>query len=187
MDDTAVYDRILVDAEQLEAGVAALARRICSAYQGDGDVLALVLLEGARTFADSLLPRLSFRPQVEYLKLSSYHGGTKSCGQPHLHFPPSFCEKMRDKNILIIDDIYDTGLTLHSVIAHIGPCQPKSIKTCVLLEKKIPHQKHIRIDFPGFSVEDVFVIGYGMDYQGRYRDLPFVAALHPDRIGENQT
>lgn len=178
-----IYDRILITAEQLDAGIETLAQQIDSAHRQTEGLLALVLLEGARIFADRLLSRLSFPVETEYLKISSYRGGVKSTGQVELNLPAALCEKIQGRPVLIIDDIYDTGLTLYSLAEHLRQYKPGSVKTCVLLEKQVPHQKNIAIDFLGFSVEDVFVIGCGMDYQGQYRELPFVAALHPKQLG----
>jgi hypoxanthine phosphoribosyltransferase len=178
-----IYDRILITAEQLDTRITAIAQEIDAAYNTTDDILAMVLLEGARPFARHLLAKLTIPVAAEYLKISSYHGGTKSTGEVILNFPPELCNKICGKSILIIDDIYDTGLTLNSVIEHIRQSDPKDIKTCILLEKQTPHRKPGRVDFLGFRVEDTFVIGYGMDYRDQYRDLPFIATLHPDRIG----
>lgn len=183
MSDYAIYDRILIPAEQLDVRINALAGQVGAVLEASDDRLVLVLLEGGRMFGDRLLSRMTVPIEVEYLKISSYHGGTKSTGEVILDLPKPLCSKLRGKDIVIVDDIYDTGLTLDSIIAHIRECGPKSVKTCVLLEKKIVHQKKIAIDFLGFTIEDVFVIGFGMDYENQYRDLPFIASLHPDRIG----
>jgi hypoxanthine phosphoribosyltransferase len=176
-----IYDRILITAEQLDARITALAQHISAAYNGDS-ILAMVLLEGARPFAHQLLSRLTIPAAAEYLKVSSYHGGTKSTGDVILNFPIELNNKIRGNNILIIDDIYDTGLTLASTVDHVRQCEPKAIKTCVLLEKQILHHRFVPIDFLGFQIEDTFVIGFGMDYRNQYRNLPFIASLHPDRI-----
>lgn len=177
-----IYDRILITAEQLDTRITALAQQVSAAYNTADSILAIVLLEGARPFARSLLSKLAIPAAAEYLKISSYHGGIKSTGEVILNFPDELHNKIRDKNVLIIDDIYDTGLTLTSVIEHTRQCEPKNIKTCILLEKQISHQRIVPIDFLGFQVEDAFVIGFGMDYRNQYRNLPFVASLHPDRI-----
>ena len=96
-------------------------------------------------------------------------------------------EKIRGKNILLIDDIYDTGLTLHRILEWLNDCGPESIRTCVLLEKEIDHAKKINIDFLGTTIENVFAIGYGLDYEGHYRELPFIAELSEERIGKNDS
>jgi hypoxanthine phosphoribosyltransferase len=177
-----LYDRILITAEQLDTRITALARQVSAVYNAADAVVALILLDGARPFADRLLSKLTIPIVAEYLKISSYHGGTKSTGEVILNFPAELCRKIRDSNVLIIDDIYDTGLTLTSVIEHTRKCEPRNLKTCILLEKQTPHHRFVSIDFLGFPVEDTFVIGFGLDYRNQYRDLPFIASLHPDRI-----
>lgn len=185
MGDQQIYDRILFGSEQLDARISELAALITDAYGACENVTALVLLEGARVFADRLFSKMDVPLDVEYMKISSYHGGTKTTGKTLFDFPSQLCEKFQDRDIVIIDDIYDTGLTLHSLIEHIQDYKPKSINTCILLGKKRIHKKEVQIDFLGFSVEDVFVIGYGMDYKDQYRDLPFVAALSDKWIEDN--
>lgn len=175
--DSKPYERILISAERLAQTVKRLASELNTAYADTDNVLALVILEGARTFASDLLGQVYFPVQVEYLNASSYRGTTQSSGSVHLQGHLDLAGKLRGRKVLLIDDIYDTGLTLAAVQDWLGTCGPADVKTCVLLEKKIAHRKRIPIDFLGLSIEDCFVIGYGLDYQGRYRDLPFIAAL----------
>ena len=89
-------------------------------------------------------------------------------------------EKVHGNNILLIDDIYDTGLTLSHILKWLSDCEPATVKTCVLLEKEVEHANTIDIDFLGTTIEDVFAIGYGLDYEGRYRELPFIGELSED-------
>lgn len=171
------YERILVSPEQLAQTVERLASELNAAYAEAESVSALVILEGARIFASDLLWQVRFPVQVEYLNASSYRGTTQSSGTVRLQGHLKLADKLRGRKVLLIDDIYDTGLTLAAVQEWLGTCGPADVKTCVLLEKKIPHQKPASIDFLGLTIEDCFVIGYGLDYQGRFRDLPFIAAL----------
>ena len=177
-----VYDKILINAQQLDQSVAAIAERLVREYASPDNLLAMVILEGARIFSDALFAKMPYPVPVEYLKISSYHGGTKSTGEVILHFPDTLCDQIRDKDILIIDDIYDTGLTLASLMEHVAKCKPRTVKTCILLEKQVPHTKNISIDFLGRYVENEFVIGYGLDYKNQYRELPFVATLRKELI-----
>jgi hypoxanthine phosphoribosyltransferase len=87
--------------------------------------------------------------------------------------------------MLLIDDIYDTGLTLSALMKWLNTCNPASVQTCVLLEKKHTHTRHVNVDFIGTSVEDAFLIGYGLDYNGRYRDLPYIGILSETLIEQN--
>lgn len=170
--------QILVSAECLAQTVERLAGQLNHAYGASRNVVALVILEGARVFASDLLSRVRFPVQTEYLGASSYRG-TESSGTVHLRGHRELAGKLQGRHVLLIDDIYDTGRTLAAVQQWVRTCKPADIKTCVLLEKQIPHISRVPIDFLGLTIEDCFVIGYGLDYEGRFRDLPFLAALVP--------
>ena len=175
------YSRILISTEQLEQAVSHLARKINSAYQSMDNCLALVMLDGAKYFAEDLLAKLDFPFEVEYIKASSY-SGIHSTGTVKTDKKDMLKEKICSKNILLIDDIYDTGLTLSHILEWLNGCQPERITTCVLLEKEIEHTKKIDIDFLGMKIEDVFIIGYGLDFDGQYRELPFIGELSMELI-----
>lgn len=168
-----IYKRILISQQQIQTAVERLAREITVHYTSRPFV-ALTLMEGARYFARDLLGKVSIPFQQQFLKVSSYHGIT-SGDSVTLEDSTEIQKQLFCKDILIIDDIYDTGKTLFRLLEWLETCNPRSIRTCVLLEKEIPHIKNIRIDFLGMTVEDVFVIGYGMDFNGHYRELPFIA------------
>jgi hypoxanthine phosphoribosyltransferase len=169
-------DRILLNPEQLSQIVSRLAKEISATYHDTDDCLALVVLEGARYFANDLLKQANFSMDTEYIKASSY-SGTRSTGNVTIDRQDSLKAKIRGKNILLIDDIYDTGLTLSRILEWLRNCGAESIKTCVLLEKQINHKKDIKLDFVGTAIEDEFLIGYGLDFEGQYRDLPFIGVL----------
>lgn len=171
------YDRILISEEKLEKTVTQLAERLNATYVTNVPVTAVVLLEGARQFATALLKKLLFTVEVEYVKASSYYGSTESAGTVCMECPDGLKGTLRERDVLLIDDIYDTGQTLFCMLEHLAACKPKSLRSCVLLEKEVPHEKTVTIDFLGTTVEDTFVVGYGLDYDGRLRELPFIAAL----------
>ncbi len=178
------YSRILVSTEQLDQVVSDLARNIRSAYQDRDNCLALVMLDGAKYFAEDLLIKLDFPLEIEYVKASSY-SGTHSTGTVKIDEKDTLRGKICGKNILLIDDIYDTGLTLSRVLEWLNDCQPETVTTCVLLEKEIEHAKKIDIDFLGMKIEDAFAIGYGLDFEGQYRQLPFIGELSTKIISQN--
>ena len=175
-----VYERILINPQQIQEIVAKLAKDISAFYSGE-HITALVLLEGAKYFAEDLLAKIDLPFERENIQISSYCG-TASCGTVTIDIDDDLREKLSGKNILIIDDIYDTGKTLSALLRCLESCRPQSIKTCVLLEKEIAHDKKIGIDFPGLKVPDVFVIGYGLDFNGKHRELPFIAELASEHI-----
>jgi hypoxanthine phosphoribosyltransferase len=146
--------------------------------------LALVVLDGAKYFAEDLLRQLDWPFEVESIKASSY-SGTHSTGRVKTDKKDGIREKVRGKNILLIDDIYDTGLTLSHILEWLNECQPATVKTCVLLEKEIEHTKTVDIDFLGMKIENVFAIGYGLDFEGHYRELPFIGELSEGIVQEH--
>ena len=178
------WSRILISSEQLEMIVSDLARKIHSVYNNMDNCLVLVMLDGAKYFAKDLLANLELPFEIAYVKASSY-SGTNSTGTVKTDKKDTLHEKFCGKNILLIDDIYDTGLTLSHILEWISSCQPESIATCVLLEKEIEHMKKIDIDFLGVKIENVFAIGYGLDFEGQYRELPFIGELSEECVRQN--
>ena len=132
-------------------------------------------MTGAKRFADDLFREMQNEKfEIEYVKVDSYHGRTKSTG--HVKFQSQIRTQIADRDVLIIDDLYDTGLTLKKVTEKIRQ-QGGRVRTCVLLEKDIEHLGNVDIDFLGLKVPDCFLIGYGLDYQGQFRELPFICSL----------
>ena len=177
-----VDHRILIKQEELRDIIERLAEAVSAFYSGK-HITALVLLEGAKYFAQDLLAEIDVPFDVEFLKVSSYRG-TVSGGTVSLDADETIAQRLRDKHVLIIDDIFDSGRTLYHLLNWIEDSRPASVKTCVLLEKEIARDAEVRIDFSGLTVPDVFVIGYGMDFDGQYRELPFVAELASECIKE---
>ena len=175
--DSADFQQIIVNREKLEDAVIELSGKINGSYESTEKLVIVVLLEGARRFAGDLIKNLNVPIEEVFIKASSYYGGTSSCGQVQIQSDCQINEKLAGQNILIVDDIYDTGLTLDSVIKKLKESNPKSIKTCVLLEKKICHKVDVPIDFLGMKIEDHFIVGYGLDHNQKYRELPFIAIL----------
>jgi len=171
------FERILATSEQLDQIVSDLAEKIAETYRGRRNAAAVVMLEGARRFASDLLAKLDFTMDVIFVKASSYYGQTVSTGFVQIEGPQDLSQLVRGKNILLIDDIYDTGQTMATMLSRLSEYQPESIKICVLLEKTIPHTEYIPIDFTGLKVDDAFIVGYGLDYNGCFRELPYIAAL----------
>jgi len=177
-----IYTRILINQQQLHTAIERLAGEITSEYS-DRPFVALTLLEGARYFANDLLEKINIPFEQRFIKISSYHG-IHSGDTVNIDVNVEIQQYLRNKDILIIDDIYDTGKTLSRLLEWLEKCSPRSVKTCVLLEKQLPHIRKVPIDFQGMTVEDVFVIGYGMDYNGQYREMPFIAELSSEIFKE---
>jgi len=169
-------DRILLSTEQIHARVGELAAQVEADYQGR-ELTVVALLDGALFFVADLLRRLDLPVRLVSLGASSYHGGTSSSGEVRLNWPAGV--HLEGQEVLLLDDIYDTGLTLATLRHRLLAERPASLRTGVLLNKRRPRQTEVPLDYCGFEIGDEFVVGYGMDYQGRFRNLPCIGILKP--------
>jgi hypoxanthine phosphoribosyltransferase len=176
------FDEIVVSAEQLHDTVLGLSGKINLVYDGVDKLVVVVLLEGARPFARDLVKLLDLPVEIVFIKASSYNGGTSSSGKVAIEEEADLGRRLAGQDVLIVDDIYDTGLTLDSVTKSLAGHDPKSMKICVLLEKMIKHTVDVPIDFIGLKIDDLFVIGYGLDYNEKYRELPFIAKFSESQV-----
>ena len=124
-----------------------------------------------------LIRNLSLPLRLDFIGVSSYGAGTES---GELVFTKELRLGVRGRDVLLVDDILDTGKTLRRVLAKLRDLRPRRIKVCVLLEKKARRMEKVRADYVGFRIPDLFVVGYGLDYAERYRNLPFVGVLRPE-------
>jgi hypoxanthine phosphoribosyltransferase len=167
-------ERVLLDEVSIRQRVAAMAAQIADDHQGHG-LTVLAIMDGALFFVADLLRRLDLPIRIVTLSASSYHGGTTSSGSLRLPWPDSL--QLSGQHVLILDDILDTGLTLASIVERAQQDAPASVKTGVLLKKRRSQTHEVKADYVGFEIEDEFVVGYGMDYQGRFRNLPLIGTL----------
>ena len=173
-------DAILFHETTILSRLDELGRQLTVDYAGR-DLTVLLVLHGSLFFAADLLRRINLPLQFTSLSVSSYHGGTESAGTVTFHQPA--LPDLRGRHVLIVDDILDTGLTLDSIRRRLEEeCQPASTRLCVLLEKQRPRPVEVRPDYVGFRIEDAFVVGYGLDYQGHYRNLPLIGTLRKEFI-----
>ena len=176
MDKPEVVTGIALDPDEIGKCVERLSHEIIATYRAGVPVLIVAVLEGARTFVNDLLVHMlgytSARFELVHIKAQSYHGGRESQGKVEIEDIDKVPAEGRD--ILIADDIYDTGRTLGAVKDYLLERGAKSVKTCILLEKKKEHEVKVDVDFLGSCIEDRFVVGYGLDLDGKYRDLPYV-------------
>lgn len=167
---------IALDRDAIRRCVRRLAREVVAEYPAGSKVLAVVVLEGARRFAEDLLREFlvhtSARFEVAYIAARSYFGGRRSSGS--VEIDEAGASDIEGRHVLVIDDVYDTGHTLGAVTSHLRSRGARSVRTCVLLEKVKPHDVDVRLDFLGAKVFDRYLVGYGLDHAGLYRDLPFV-------------
>jgi hypoxanthine phosphoribosyltransferase len=176
-------DRILLDAATIQRRVAELAAEIEKDYSGK-ELCVVTLMDGALFFVADLLRSMDLPIRLFTLTVSSYHGGTTSSGRVELAKKLPFDLKAR--HVLLIDDILDTGLTLATVIQSIREqSHPETLKTAVLLSKERPRVSDVTADYIGFEIADEFVVGYGMDYNGHYRNLPCIGILNPSNLPQS--
>jgi hypoxanthine phosphoribosyltransferase len=167
-------ERILIDEEVIEKRLDAMAIEIERDFPG-GTVVVIVLLKGALVFAADLLRRVPRILEIEFLNVASYHGGLESSGKVDFldrHFP-----EVKGRHVLLLDDILDTGRTLQAVTERLMEEGAVAVHTAVLLAKDKQRAEEINADYVGFEIGDEFVVGYGLDYNGKYRNLPYVGVL----------
>ena len=175
---------ILIDEATISARLDALAAEITRDYEGKA-LSVLVILHGGMFLMADLLRRIEIPLRIESLTASSYHGGTSTSGQ--VLFPPTPLPDVHGRHVLILDDILDTGLTLHAVRQRlIEEASAASVRTCVLLKKRKARDTMANPDYAGFSIGDEFVVGYGLDFDGYYRHLPYIGVLKDSVIANHQ-
>lgn len=167
---------VLIPAPQLRRRVGEIARALTRDYAG-GDLLMVPLLTGTIIFLADLLRCLALPLRLDFLGVSSYRDGTRP---RELVLTKDLRLDARDRHVLLVDDILDTGRTLAWVQARLCALRPRSLRTCVLLDKPARRIEPVQADYVGFTVPDVFVVGYGLDFAERYRNLPFVGVLRPE-------
>lgn len=166
---------VLVTQRRLASRVAELAAQIQKDYKGR-DLVVVALLNGTVLFLADLIRLIDLPLRLDFIGVSSYGNATVG-GTPILTRELKFDVKGRD--VLIVDDILDTGRTLSLVVEKIKALQPRRLRVCVLLDKPDRRVNPVAVDYVGFTIPDMFVVGYGMDYAERYRNLPFVGVLKP--------
>jgi hypoxanthine phosphoribosyltransferase len=153
-----------------------MSREIARDFAGR-ETVVVALLNGTVMFLGDLIRNLSFPLRLDFIGVSSYGAGTES---GELVFTKELRLDVRGRDVLLVDDILDTGKTLRRVRSKLKALKPRRIKTCVLLNKASRRVEKIKADYVGFEIPDFFVVGYGLDFAERYRNLPFVGVLHPD-------
>jgi hypoxanthine phosphoribosyltransferase len=169
-------ERVLITEEQIARRVEQLTRQLQRDYAGR-DLVIVSLLNGTVMFLADLVRHLSLPLRLDFIGVSSYGAGTQA---GELVFTKQLRLDVKGRDVLVVDDILDTGRTLKRVLAILKGHKPRRLKACVLLEKKARRTEKVRADYVGFQIPDYFVIGYGLDYAERYRNLPFVGVLRPE-------
>lgn len=169
-----VIKQVLVSEEEIAKKVEELAKKISEDYKGK-DLLLIGILKGSVIFMSALAQKIEFPVQMDFMAVSSYGKSSTSTGEVRINKDLDF--SVEDRNLLIIEDIIDTGYTLGYLIDNLKKRGAKSIKVCTLLDKPDRRKVDINVDYLGFVIPDEFIVGYGLDYAEQYRNLPYVAAL----------
>ena len=170
-------DKVIVDEATIKGRLKELGAEISQAYEGR-DLAVIAIINGAIIFVADLIRELTIPMQLDCVRIASYRDDTKPLQEPEV------IDKIRldlkGVDVLIIDDILDSGATLSNVTKMFQAMEPASLKTCVLLDKKTTRTVDFEADFVGFRIPDEFVVGYGLDFAERYRQLPCIGVLRPE-------
>jgi hypoxanthine phosphoribosyltransferase len=165
---------VLIGEEALKQKVREMAKQIEKDYQGK-DLVAVGILKGALLFLADLVKAVDLPLTYDFMDVSSYGASTESSGEVRILKDLSM--KIKDKDVLIVEDIIDTGYTLAFLLETLKARKPASIKICCLLNKKDRRKVTVPVDYAGFEIPDAFAVGYGLDYAERYRNLPYIGVL----------
>jgi hypoxanthine phosphoribosyltransferase len=170
-------DEILIPEAAIQPRIRELGSAISSDYEGK-DPLLVGILTGAFVFLSDLLRQITIPCQVDFMATSSYGEGTESSGI--VRILKDLDQTIEGRHVLIVDDIIDTGLTMDYLLETLKARYPASLRVCALLDKVPRRRREVRIDYRGFEIPDKFVVGYGLDFGGQYRNVPFVCVLKPE-------
>jgi len=168
---------ILITEEELQARVAELGKAISDDYRGK-DLLLVCILRGAVVFLSDLMRHITIPHEIDFMAVSSYGAATETSGI--VRILKDLETSIEGRNVLIVEDIVDTGLTLDYIISNLKTRRPASLRTCVLLNKSERRLVDVPLDYVGFDIPNKFVVGYGLDYGEKYRNLPFIGVLKPE-------
>lgn len=167
----------LISEDELQKRIKEIATEINKDYQGR-DLLLIGVLKGCFVFLADLIRNLDCKFAVDFMGTSSYGASTKSSGE--VRITKDLEQSVAGRHVLLVEDIVDTGLTLRYLIDTLKARQPASLKVCALLDKPARRRVRVSLDYYGFIIPNAFVVGYGLDYQERFRGLPFVGVLEQD-------
>lgn len=169
-------ERVLLSEEQLNEGVSKIGAQISKDFEGKNPLIVGVL-KGSFVFMADLMRKITIPVTVDFMALSSYNNGAKSSGE--VRILKDLSVEIKNRHIIIVEDILDSGLTLSYTINMLKTREPASITLCTLLDKPQRRTVDIKPDYSCFTISDDFVVGYGLDYDEHYRNLPYIGALKP--------
>lgn len=169
---------VLIPEKDIEKRVSMLAAEIAEAFN-DEPITIICVLKGAVIFAMDLVRKLKKNIEFDFVELSSYYDGIESVGE--VKITKDISVSIKDKNVLVVEDIIDSGRTMAFLLKRLKEREPKRLKLCTLLDKPERRVIDVKVDFNGFEIPDEFVIGYGLDYAQRYRNLPYIGVLNVEK------
>ncbi len=167
--------KVMLSIETLQARVRELGEEITRDYAGTEDLVVVPILKGSFLFASDLIRCIDLDLSVEFLGLRSYGAGTESSGVVQITY--DLTQPVTGRDVLIIEDLVDTGLSMRYLLENLATRHPRSVKLCSLRHKRARSRVKIPIDSLGFTIEDRFVVGYGLAYAAKYRNLPYIGVL----------
>ena len=166
--------KVLISEEEIQKRISELAKQICDDYKGQ-DITFICILKGSIFFTVELAKKMPCDINFEFIRVSSYHG-ENSTGV--IKMKVDLQGDIKDKNVIIIEDIVDTGRTLSYLLEYLKMKKPNSVKLCTLLDKPDRRvMKDVKVDYTGFEIPDKFVVGYGLDWDEKYRNLPYIGYI----------
>ncbi len=166
---------VMIAEDEIVTRIEALGKAITKDFENE-DLVVICVLKGAFVFCSDLIKRINLPLKLEFISLSSYGDSTNSSGNVRLEM--DITANIEGKNVLIVEDIVDSGLTIKTLLEMLAIRRPKAVRLASLLFKPMNLKHKVHIDYLGFEIEDKFVIGYGLDYAGRYRELPYIGILN---------
>ncbi|MCI8891143.1 MAG: hypoxanthine phosphoribosyltransferase [Eubacterium sp.] len=166
--------QVMISEDEVNARIAKIAAQISADFQGE-EILAIGILRGGVYFCTELTKRITVPVILDFMEASSYGSATESSGT--VHITKDLIEDIAGKNVIVVEDIIDTGRTLRLLLDNLRARGPKCLKLCTLLDKPERRVVEVAVDYNGFVVPNKFVIGYGMDYEQRYRNLPYIGVI----------
>jgi hypoxanthine phosphoribosyltransferase len=166
---------VLLSTEQIQARIREMAREIGQDYEANDEIHLVCVLKGGFVFLSDLVRALEVRVTLDFIALSSYGKGTKSSGEVRLI--KDVDHPLEGRHVIIVEDIVDTGLTLHYLQEILRARNPKTLRTACLLSKPSRREIQVPVEYIGFTIDDRFVVGYGLDYDERFRSLPHIVVL----------
>ena len=166
---------VLISEEEIALRIEALGKAITNDFENE-DLVVICVLKGAFMFCSDLIKKINRPIKLEFISLSSYGDSTQSSGNVRLEM--DITANIEGRNVLIVEDIVDSGLTIKTLMEIMSVRKPKTVRLASLLFKPAKLKHNVKIDYLGFEIEDKFVIGFGLDYAGRYRELPYIGVLN---------